>query len=307
MKPISIIEPVAENPEVAIPIIVGYRGYETVQGINTIYEGSQPVLVAPRTGPHQPFLRGAQVPATAGYLPHVAPVSGGVTLTEPSSDEPLPLPRTEAGGIDYEGVLVRLRSNLRRVAMIDDDIQIQRDRKNVTRIQDEIIGRQPPPPDQIELPRMGPDDEIDVFGPNVGDSTYSDQQIITSDSQLSDEEVGLLEPNPYQVRSVQRVPSVWQRLVQSRIPLVTNPEYTLPTSDTTVPTVDIPTNITNDQTASSSENNNNIPPEPIIHDQLLIQRVSVPMIEQQQFNLFPIFASGMALMAMLLGIPVFLL
>ncbi len=157
---------------------------------------------------------------------------------------------------------------------------------------------------------MGPDDEIDVFGPNVGDSTYSDQQIITSDSQLSDEEVGLLEPNPYQVRSVQRGPSVWQRLVQSRVPLVTNPEYTLPTAvdDTTTtdttPTVDIPTNITNDQT--SSDNNNYVPPEPIIHDQLLVQRVTVPRMEQQ-FNLFPIFASGMALMAMLLGIPVFLL
>lgn len=190
--------------------------------------------------------------------------------------------------------------------MIDDDIQIQRDRKDVTRIQDEIIGRQPPPPDQIELPLQGPENEVDVLGSN-----WADQEIITSDTQLSDEEIGLL-PLPLTQQQGQGRPPppnpLWKRLAPYRIPVVTNPKYDLPQTTTTttdqVPFVDIPTNITN-------TNDIIIPPEPPIEDDsdhFLVQRVVYPGSERvREVNLFPIFISGMMFMTAIFGLPLFLL
>ena len=109
--------------------------------------------------------------------------------------------------------------------MIDDDIQIQRDRKEVIRVQDEVIGRQPIPDDQIELPLSGPYHETDVLG--GGESNWADQQIITSDDQLSEEEIGLLPEPQGRPAPVRTTPPLWTKLAPYRPPIVTNPKQAI--------------------------------------------------------------------------------
>ena len=289
---------VAEEPELAIPVIVGYRGYETARDIKTIYDAYNDPQPQFRDHP-QPFLRGSQLPDPP--VRHVNPASGGVILppentyvgNSPQDD----LPRGEDGEVDYKLILSGLSGLRNRMNRASDDLKISRDRLDVIDIQRRNAGLENE--GLIELPPSGPEDEI-----NVLEGNYADQQIISTDDQLSEEEIGLL-PGPLsQPQNQPQRRSWWDRLVQSRVPLVTNPKYELPSSSTTTstnPTVPIPSPIP----VAPPPPSYIVPPEPD-NFELLVQSRYIP-VQQPQGNLFPIFASGMALMAFALGIPILFL
>ena len=231
---------------------------------------------------------------------HVNPASGGVILppentyvgNSPQDD----LPRGEDGEVDYKLILSGLSGLRNRMNRASDDLKISRDRLDVIDIQRRNAGLENE--GLIELPPSGPEDEI-----NVLEGNYADQQIISTDDQLSEEEIGLL-PGPLSQPQNQPQRSWFDRLVRSRVPLVTNPKYELPSSSTTTstnPTVPIPSPIP----VAPPPPSYIVPPEPD-NFELLVQSRYIP-VQQPQGNLFPIFASGIALMAFALGIPILFL
>ena len=58
----ELLEPLIEEPEVAVPVIVAWRGYETARDIKGVYDNYNP---PPRTNSShipQPFLSGSSLP-----------------------------------------------------------------------------------------------------------------------------------------------------------------------------------------------------------------------------------------------------
>lgn len=245
-----------------------------------------------------PFVPVHQVnPASGGYVP--PPVT--------SSNNDDDLPRTEDGEVDYNQIRLGMEGLRRRMNRVADDIQQSRDRLDVLDIQRRYLGQENE--GQIELP---PNDDDDVI--NVLDSNWADQQIITSDSTLSDEDMGML-PNP----QVQQRDPLWQRLGRRLFPinppLVQNPKYYLPKPQ---PQPQQPDPIPTPTPAPAPDPI--IPPTPIPTREeeepyygtdtvVWIDRgqQNRPQQKQQTIDLFPIFVSGMALASFILGIPFFIL
>ena len=102
----TVLEPllpvVESNPEVAIPVVVGYRGYETVRDIKSIYDSTQRGETKLRHRP-QPFLRGSSLPAST------YPIN-----TRGGSFDPdlVVVPRDTEGKIDLDAVLRQREDSL---------------------------------------------------------------------------------------------------------------------------------------------------------------------------------------------------
>lgn len=333
----TILEPllpvIESNPEVAIPVIVGYRGYETVRDIKTLSDSvNAPSTSTGRRFP-QPFYRGSSIgPPTPSH--YVSASSGGVIIpsgsdSDSSSRSATPeqpvrsndlVPRYSDGTIDLDALQTQRQNNQRRIGFLNDDISFIRDRREVNRIRNRFRSSDnnipylpqerepliPVPGDQIEIPPSGPDNELDLFRGN--DQDYSNQNIITSDAQLTDEDVGLAQPyqrlvsdNPQTDRSLDwfRIPSVLQN-PKMELPKTSNPvlppDIPRPSPYVPPPTVQEPTQQPVEPTSE---------PMDTVHD-LYIQPVPYVISAQEQLNLFPIFASGMALSALILGVPLLL-
>jgi hypothetical protein len=127
-KSISTLEPLIQEPgiEAVIPVIVGYKGYETARGIQQIYDSySNSNPQQERKHLPQPFLRGSSLPPTP-VAHRVSASSGGVIPTE--TDD---LPRREDGEVDYEQIRSGMEGLRRRMNRVADDIQESRDRLDI--------------------------------------------------------------------------------------------------------------------------------------------------------------------------------
>ena len=169
----------------------------------------------------------------------MSPTSGGVILPPPPQAQAPSvdtyvgeapqddLPRGENGEVDYKLILSGLSGLRQRMNRVSDDLKISRDRLDVLGIKRRYAGTENE--GIIELPPSRPEDEI-----NLLEGNYVDQQIISTDDQLSEEEIGLL-PGPFQPQNQPSRSRWWDRLVQGRIPLVSNPKYELPSDPSPPP------------------------------------------------------------------------
>jgi len=231
-----------------------------------------------------------------------------------------PLPVLSTGEVDYEGVLTRVQVNLRNMQRSDETIGLIQDRKNVNNLRNRLTRPGTVLGDRVELPQSG--EEIDWFlGPE------EEQQQVAADTNLTDEDVGLADPSPSQTQPERRLPvppsqlPLWKRVIGKWPSITQNPEYKLPTQsgpttttlgpEPVVPTVDIPTYITNDEQNQNNNDKSVIPQEEDAfqyrEDRGIVYvhygQASPPTVP----NIFPIFASGMTLSALLWGAFVFLL
>jgi hypothetical protein len=206
----------------------------------------------------------------------------------------LPAPQLSTGEVDYDGVLRRMQDNLRQVQRIDEDLGIMQDRKDVNGIRRRFIGSQGQ--DEIEIDETG--EQVDL----LADPNPAATQAMDTDTQLTEEEVGLLPP--LQGSSARRQQPVWDY----RTPIVRNPAYTLPQKTTDAPTpwsiipqTPTPTPIGAPVDTPMSQDQKN----PIIPIQRNFQRVvsRVPPSNGtcQNVNLFPVFVSGAAFSSLVLG------
>jgi len=123
----ELLEPLIEEPEVAVPVIVAWRGYETARDIKGVYDNYNP---PPRTNPShipQPFLSGSSLPPPR--YPSQSAISGR------NINEDDDLPRRSDGEVDYEQIGQRTEGLRRRVNRISEDVQESRDRLDVLGIQ----------------------------------------------------------------------------------------------------------------------------------------------------------------------------
>jgi len=161
---------------------------------------------------------------------------------------------------------------------VADDIQESRDRLDVLGIQRRFLGIENE--GQIELP---PDDseEVDVLGSN-----WADQQIMTSDSNLTDEELGMIPPAS---SSLRRDPQ-WKRVLKEKVlplrpPITQNPKYELPQNTTTVDTTEPPIQPLEPPRVVVDDdlpNNSNEPPPSQIKEVLRIETIPIPILQRQE-------------------------
>lgn len=348
----AILEPllpvIESDPELAVPIIVAERAYETVRDIDTLISSTTAPSTVRRRIP-QPFYRGSQMPPPT-YAHTVNPRGGSfdpnarttTTTTTTTSSNPLDnttttyeVPREPTGRIDLDAIMRQIDNSTNTIRWLQDEMDILRDRKEVKRIRREIIASDenpypprerksydPIPEGQIEIPQGG---DIDLFGGDFNEEDWKNQNIVASDTQLSDEDVGLGgEPFPRNRTTNRRIP--WWRIFPPEGPLQ-NPKFELPPQQTPTQPPPTPTPAPAppiDNPPTETPTIIEVPPIPMdtsspeeetpiptvtedIHKEniLLIQpvpyEVQVPVVESH--NAFPLFASGVVVGALILGIP----
>lgn len=296
---------------------MGYRGYETARDIKTIYDSyNQPVhtLEPLRTHP-QPFYRGSPGDSANRFV-YGNPTSGGVQeqpnletkrnydiKVDGQEDD---LPRGEDGEVDYSLILSGLSGLRRRMDQTGDDLKLSRDRLDVLGIQRRFIGLGQE--GQIDL-SQSTGEEIDWLA--QPDSTI-DNQIMSSDSKLDDEDVGLYEPligattTTTDRKTDQK--GGWRNRIPN-IPLVQNPKYDLPQTVSDGPPIS-----QNPYGPIQPPVRNPVYPDPPQQDEkkgprqpsstdYLVEPIPVPVLQRQHnqgIDLMPIFVSGITFGSLLL-------
>ena len=131
LPPPELIEPFLSEPEVAVPVIVGYKGYEIARGIQQIYDDynrPQAPQGEEKKRIPQPFLRGSPLPPPP-VSHRVSASSGGVVIPQQQPQDDLP--RREDGEVDYEQIQSGISNLRRRMNRVADDIKESGDRLDI--------------------------------------------------------------------------------------------------------------------------------------------------------------------------------